>query len=117
LSDPSTLQRFAVSLEYKHIIADPLLDENREECRGKAEAEGHEPERIYTDVGCGWIERRVRGRWRGRDGNLWGDGRELLGDLGKDGGMLFEVIHHFVCGVDFQVLFTIDHERCKGSGK
>ena len=32
-----------------------------------------------------------------------GNGRELLGDLRKDGGMLFEVIHHLVCGLDFQV--------------
>ena len=100
-----------------HIIADPLLDEYRKECRGKAEAEGHEPKRIYTDVGCGWVKRRVRGRWRRRDRNLWGNGRELLGDLRKDGGMLFEVIHHFVCGVDLQVCFTINHERCKGSRK
>jgi len=100
-----------------HIIADPLLDEYREECRGKAEAEGHEPNRIYTDVGCGWVKRRVRGRRRRRDRNLWGDGRELLGDLRKDSGMLFEVIYNFVCGIDFQFLFTINHEGCKGSGE
>jgi hypothetical protein len=90
-----------------HIIADPLLDEYREECRGKAEAEGHEPKRIYTDVGCRWVKNRVRGRWHRRDRNLRGNGRELLRDLRKDSGMLFEVIHHFDC--------TINHERCKGS--
>jgi len=101
LSDPSTLQRVAVSLEYVHIITDPLLDEYREECGGKAEAEGHEPKHIYTDVGHGWAKRRIRGRRCRRDRNLWSDGREFLGDLRKDGGMLFEVIHHFVCGVDF----------------
>ena len=71
-----------------HIIADPLLDEYREECRGKAEAEGREPKRVYPDVGSGWVKRRVRGRWCRRDRNLWGDGRELLGDLRKDGGLV-----------------------------
>jgi hypothetical protein len=103
LSDPSTPQRVALPLGYMHITADPLLDEYREECRRKAEGEGHETKRNYTDVGCGWAKRRVRGRRRRRDGNLWGDGRVLLGDLPRDGGMLFEAIHHFVCGVDCQV--------------
>jgi hypothetical protein len=100
-----------------HVIANPLLDKYREECGGKAECEGHKPKRIYADIRCGWVERRERRRRCRRDGNLWGNGRDLLGYLGKDGGMLLEIIHHFVCGADCQVLFAINYERSEGGGK
>jgi hypothetical protein len=45
-----TLQSVAIPLEYVHIIANPLLNEDRKECCQKAEGEGHEPENIDTDV-------------------------------------------------------------------
>jgi hypothetical protein len=117
LSNPGTLQRVTVSLEDVHIIADPLLDKYREECSGEAEGEGHKPKGVYADIGCRWIERREGWRWSRWDGNLWGNGRDLLGNLRKDGGMLLEVIHHFVCGADCQVLSAINHKRREGSGK
>jgi hypothetical protein len=60
-------------LEDMHIIANPLLNKDRKECSKKTEDEGHEPENIYTDIRCGWIEHRERGWWSGRDGKLWGD--------------------------------------------
>ena len=101
----------AVSLEDVHIIPNPLLDEYREKCRSKAECEGHEPKRINTDISCRWGEGRKRRGWGRRDGNLWGNGSDLLGDLRKDRGMLLEVVHHLVCGIDLQVLFAIKNER------
>jgi len=52
LSKPRTLERIAVSLEDMHIIANPLLNKDRHECRGKAENERHEPESIHTDIRC-----------------------------------------------------------------
>ena len=61
-------------MEDMHIIANPLLNEDRNECSKETEDEGHEPENIHTDVRCRWIERRERRWWSGRDGNLWGDG-------------------------------------------
>jgi len=117
LSDPGTLQRIAVSREDVHIIPDPLLHKYREECREKAEGECHEPKRIYTNIGCVWVERWEWWRRSRRDRNLWSDGSELLRDLGKYSGMLFEVIHHFVRGVDFKVRFAVNHERCEGGRK
>jgi hypothetical protein len=107
LSDPSTLQRVAVPLGYMHIVtADPLLGEYREECHRKTEGKACETKRSYMDhdVECGWAKKRVRGRRRRIDRNLWGDGSELLRELRKEGGLLFEVIHLFVCGFDFQVI-------------
>jgi hypothetical protein len=74
LSKSRTLQRIAIPLEDMHIIANPLLNEDRKECSKKTEDKGHEPENIYTDVRCRWIEHRERRWWGGRDGNLWGDG-------------------------------------------
>ena len=71
LSKSRTLQRIAVPLEDMHIIANPLLNEDRQECCQEAEGEGHEPENINTDVGCWWT--KCRGRRSRRDGNLWGD--------------------------------------------
>ena len=105
----------AVSLENVHIIPNPLLDKYREKCRSKAEREGHEPKRIYTDIRCRWGEGWERRGWGRRDGNLWGDGSDLLGDLRKDHRMLLEVVHHLVRGIDLQVLFAIKHERCQCS--
>jgi hypothetical protein len=50
LSKPCTLQGIAVTKEDTHVTPNPLLDKHREECRGKAEDEGHEPESIQADV-------------------------------------------------------------------
>ena len=50
LADSKILQRIAVSLEDMHITANPLPNEDRQECRQKAEDEGHEPENIDTDI-------------------------------------------------------------------
>jgi len=100
-----------------HIITDPLLDEGREECGRKTENEGHKPKRIHTDIGCGWIESRERGRRGGRDGELWGYERNLLRDLGEDSDVLLEIVYHLVRWVRFQVLFTVDDKRGESSRK
>ena len=117
LSNSCTLQRVTVPLEDVHIIADPLLNEDCEEGRGKTEDESHEPENIHADVGFRWFERRELGRRSGRDGDLWSDGEDLPRDLVKEGDILLEVIHHLVLGVNFQVLFAINYECGKDSGK
>jgi hypothetical protein len=47
--------------------------------------------------------------WRGgRDGNLWGDGGQLPGNLREDGGLLLEVIFNSICRVGFQLFLAID---------
>ena len=74
LSESSTLLRIAIPLKDMHVIANPLLNEDRKERGKKAEDEGHEPESIYSDVRWRWIERRERRWWHGRYGNLRGDG-------------------------------------------
>jgi hypothetical protein len=110
LPESGTLQGIAVLLKDVHVIANPLLDEDCKECCRKTEDKSHEPEDIYTYVGRRWAEGRER-RWRsGRERNLRGDGGDLLGDLGKDSGILLKVIDHLVCRVDFQVLFIVDYE-------
>ena len=100
-----------------HIIANPLLNEDRKERGKKTEDEGHEPENIYSDVRCRWVECRERRWWRGRDGNLRGDGGQLHGNLREDGRLLSEVIHGFICGARFQVLLAINYESSEGSRK
>ena len=99
-----------------HVIANPLLSEDCEEGRSKTEDESHEPENVHADVGFRRFERRKWGR-SGRNGDLWSDGEDLPGDLIKEGDILLEVIHHLVLGVDFQVLFAVDYECGKDSGK
>ena len=117
LSQSGTLQRVAISQEDVHIIANPLLDEDREECCTKTEHEGHEPKSVYTNVVGGWFESgECRGR-NGRDRSLWGDGGNLLGNLCEDDDVLLEVVNSLVCGVDFQVLFTINDECGESSRK
>ena len=111
------LQRFAVPLDGVHIIANPLLNQGCEEGCGKTEYESYKPENVHTDVGFQWFERREWERRSGRDGNLRSDGEDLLGDLIKEGDILLKVIHHLVLGVDFQVLFAVDYECGKDSGK
>jgi hypothetical protein len=93
------LQRIAVPLEDVHILADPLLNEDCQECCQKAKGEGHEPENIYTDVRCRRIGHRERRRWSRRNRNLWGNRGYLYGDLREDGRVLSEVIDSFVCMV------------------
>ena len=78
LPNPGTLQRVAVSLEYVHVVANPLLYESREECGGEAENEGHEPKCIHADIRCGWVESRERRRGSGRDCDLWYYGGDLV---------------------------------------
>ena len=117
LPKPGTLQRVAVPLEDMHVIANPLLDEGGKECCGETENKGHKPENVYADVGCQGLESRERGRWSGRDGNLWSDGGYLVGNLIKDSDVLLEVIDHLVCRADFQVLFAVDYERGEDGGK
>ena len=75
LSKSRTFQRIAITLEDIHMFANPLLNEDRKERSKKAENEGHEPENVYTDVRCRWIECRERRWWSRWDGNLWGEGR------------------------------------------
>ena len=116
LSKSCTLQRVAVPLEDVHVFTDPLLDEDCEEGRGKTEDESHEPENVHADVGFRWFERRGWGR-SGRDGDLWSNGEDLPRDLIEEGDILLEVIHHLVLGVDCQVLFAVDYECGKDSGK
>ena len=101
LSKPSTLQRVAVPLEDMHIITNPLLDESGKECCGQTEYEGHEPENVYADVGCQWVESRESGRRCRRDGNLWNDGGNLAGYLIHDGDILLKVVDHLIIGADF----------------
>ena len=75
LSKSSTLQRVTILLEDMHIIMNSLLNEDCKKCGKEAKGEGHEPESVYTDVRCQWIEHRERRWWSGRDGDLWGNGR------------------------------------------
>jgi len=56
-----------------HILANPLLNEDCQECGQKAKSEGHEPEKVYTDVRWQWTEWRERGWWSGRNDDLWGN--------------------------------------------
>ena len=99
-----------------HIIANPLLDECREECCTKTEHEGHEPKSVYKNVMGQWLEsRESRGR-NGGDRNLWGGG-DLLGDMREDDDVLLEVVNRLVCGVNFQALFTINYECGEHSRK
>ena len=100
LSKPGTFQRVAVPLEDVHVIANPLLDEGGKERRGETKYKSHEPENVYADVGCQGFESRERGWGCGRDGNLWDDGRNLVGNLIHDGDILLEVIDHLVCRAD-----------------
>jgi hypothetical protein len=100
-----------------HVIANPLLDEDRKECRRKTEDKGHKPKGVYAYDGWRRVESRERGWRSGRDRNLWGDGGDLLGYLNKDSVILLKVIDRLVCGADFQVLFAVDYERGEGSGK
>jgi hypothetical protein len=62
-------------------MTNPLLDKDSKECCGETEDEGHEPENVYADVGCRWVEIRERGWWSRRDGNLWNDGGYLVRNL------------------------------------
>ena len=100
-----------------HVITNPLLHENCEEGCGKTEDESHEPENVHADVGFYWFERREWGWRSGRYGDLWSDGEDLLRDLIKEGDILFEVIHHLVLRVDFEVRFAVNYECGKDSGK
>jgi len=75
LTKSSTLQGITVSLEDMHIIANPLLNKDREERSEKTTDEGQEPESIYAYVRDRWVEFRERRWWSGRDGNLWDNGR------------------------------------------
>ena len=88
LTKAPALQRIIISLKDVHVITDPLLDEDCEECCRKAENEGHEPEGINPDVGCQRFESRKRGRGSRRDGDLRGDGGDLMRDLIEDGNVL-----------------------------
>ena len=117
LPKPGALQRVAVPLEDVHVIANPSLDEGGKECRGETEYKGHEPENVNADLGCQWFESMERGPRSGRDGNLWSDGGNLVGNLIQDGDILMKVIDHLVCGADFQVLFAVEYERSKGGGE
>jgi len=95
----------------------PLLDKYREECCRETEGESHEPNRVQTDTGWGWIESGER-RWRcGRNGQLWGYEGESLGDLGQDSNILLEIVHHLVRWARLQALFAIKYERSEGSRK
>jgi hypothetical protein len=106
MSHPRTLLKVAVSLEYVHVIPDPLLDKYCKECCGKTGCEGHEPKLIYTDI----AKRREGRRWCRGNGNLRGNGSDLLRDSRKNSGVLSEVIDHLICGANLQVLFAINHE-------
>ena len=117
LTNSCTLQRVVVSLEDVHVITNPLLNEECEEGRGKAEDESHEPENVHADVGFRWLERREWGRRSGRDGDLWSDGEDLLGDLIKKGDILLEIIHHLVLRVNVEVLLAVNYECGEDSGK
>src|SRR5579863_1700613 len=101
LPKPCAFQRIAVPLEDVHVITNPLLDKGGKECCGETENKGHKPENVYADVGCQGLESRERGRWSGRDGNLWNDGGNLVGNLIHDGDILLEVIDDLVIGADF----------------
>jgi hypothetical protein len=81
LSESGTLQRVAISLKNVHVITNPLLDKDRKECCGETEDEGHEPENVYANVRSGWLESREGGRRSRRDGNLWNDSGDLVGNL------------------------------------
>ena len=83
-----------------HVVTNPLLNKQCEECCHETKDEGHEPQRVYENVGGGWYESRV-GRWRGGgDRDLGSDGGDLLGDLSENDRMLFEVIDRLICRVD-----------------
>ena len=108
LSKPRALQRVAVSLENTHIAPNPLLNEYGEECRGKTEDQGNKPERVHPDGRRQRVESRV-GRWRiRRDGDLWGDGSQLTGDLVEHRDVLLQVIHRLVCRTRLQILLSVD---------
>jgi hypothetical protein len=117
LPQSSTLQGITVLLEDMHIIVDPLLNEDRNKCCRKTEDEGHEPENIDAYVRGQWVEFWESWWWSGRDGDLWGNGGKLLGNLREDGRMLLKVVHHFILGFDLQVCFAINHKCREGSRK
>ena len=106
---------FKGSLEAMHIIADPLLNEDRQECCQQAKGEGHEPENINMDIGAQWIKCRERGRRSGRNGNLQGDRGQLQGNLREDDRVLSEIIHCFICRAGLQILFAVNYECCESS--
>ena len=100
-----------------HVNPNPLLNEYREECCGKAEDEGHEPESIHADVKWRWAESGVR-RWRrGRDGDLGGDRGYLLRNLCEHCDVLLQVVYHLVFWAYAQILLAVDYERGESSGK
>jgi len=83
LAQSSALQRVAIPLKHVHVVSYPLLDKGCEERSGKAEHEAHEPESVDPDIGRGWTEVGIRWRWSGRNGDLWGDRRDLGRDLSE----------------------------------
>src|SRR5713226_3346055 len=45
-----TFQRIAGPIEDMHVLADPFLDKDCQECCDKTEGKCHEPECVYTDI-------------------------------------------------------------------
>jgi len=117
LPETGSLQRVVVPLVDLHVVTNPLLNKQREECCHQTQDESHEPKRVFENVGGQWYESRVR-RWRGGgDRDLGSDGGDLLGNLGEKDRMLLEVIDRLICRVDLQALLAVEYESGEGAGE